>query len=76
EIDLNNILYVSICLNQYEHFCGDSISVDIKRETSFNWIFILVSSIIVVSLLILCGLCIFCFIFNRKQRRNATHTLG
>ncbi|CAF0805722.1 unnamed protein product [Adineta steineri] len=75
EIDLNNILYVSICLNQYEHFCGDSISVDIKRETSFNWIFILVSSIIVVSLLILCGLCIFCFIFNRKQRRNATHTL-
>ena len=41
-----------------------------EREVSFNWIFILIASIIIVFFVILCGLCIFCLVQNRKRRRN------
>ncbi|UJR25722.1 hypothetical protein I4U23_007074 [Adineta vaga] len=75
KIFLNHMINTSICLDQYESFCGENFLVDIKRETSFNWIFIIVSSIITVTLLILIGLCIFCFILKRRRRRNTTHSL-
>lgn len=41
-----------------------------EREVSFNWIFILIAAIIIVFFIILCGLCIFCLMQNRKRRRN------
>ncbi|CAF2872012.1 unnamed protein product [Rotaria sp. Silwood2] len=74
ENDLNNIMNVSICLDQYENFCGEMLPVEIKRETSFDWIFILLSSIITVLFLILFGLGIFCLIINRKRLRNTSHS--
>ncbi|CAF0978283.1 unnamed protein product [Rotaria sordida] len=74
ENDLNNIINISICLDQYENFCGEMIPIEIKRETSFDWIFILISSIITVLFLILCGLGIFCFITNHKRLRNTNHS--
>lgn len=43
---------------------------------AFNWIFILIASIIVVFFLILCGLCIFCFVQNHKRRRNSNHHMS
>ncbi|CAF4501930.1 unnamed protein product [Rotaria sp. Silwood2] len=70
EQSLLNILNVSICLDQYEDYCGQTRSVETKRELAFNWIFILIASIIVVFFLILFGLCIFCLIQNHKRRRN------
>lgn len=42
----------------------------LEREVSFNWIFILIAAIIIVFFVILCGLCVFCLIQNRKRRRN------
>ncbi|CAF2092549.1 unnamed protein product [Rotaria magnacalcarata] len=70
ENNLNNNINLSICISQYENYCGESIPVQIKRDTSFNWVFLVLSSIITVALLILCGLGIFCFLTNRKQQRN------
>ncbi len=88
ENDLSNVLNVSICLDQYEDYCGQAIPVEMskkmrtfsshaffsssssEREVAFNWIFILIASIIIVFFLILCGLCIFCLLQNRKRRRN------
>ncbi|CAF1149692.1 unnamed protein product [Adineta ricciae] len=73
---VNRVVNTSICLDQYENFCGEIFPVQIKRETTFNWIFIIVSSVITVTLLILIGLCIFCLILKRrKRRRNPTHSL-
>ncbi|CAF5078851.1 unnamed protein product, partial [Rotaria magnacalcarata] len=46
------------------------------RDTSFNWVFLVLSSIITVALLILCGLGIFCFLTNRKQQRNTNLSRG
>ncbi|CAF1385753.1 unnamed protein product [Adineta steineri] len=73
--DLLNVHNVSICLDQYEDYCGQVIPVETKREIAFNWIFILIASIIVVFFLILCGLCIFCLIQNHKRRRNHNHNM-
>ena len=94
--DLLNIVNVSICLDQYDDYCGKNIPVeiskrtaasplasiralcndDLEREVSFNWIFILIASILVVFFLILCGLCIFCFVQNCKRRRNINHNIS
>ena len=43
----------------------------ILEYRSFNWIFIVVSSILTVILLILFGLCIFCVIVKCRRRRNS-----
>jgi len=48
----------------------------LERDVSFNWIFILIASIIIVFFLILCGLCIFCLIQNHKRRRNINHNIS
>ena len=95
--DLTNVLNVSLCLEQYENYCGKTMPIAMRTRTSplrirtvriarlfsiaerdvpFNWIFILIASIAIVSCLILCGLCIFCFILRRKRRRNAHHNSG
>ena len=96
--DLNNVLNVSLCLEQYENYCGKAMPIAMRtrtprrrngtvriaclffsiaeRDVPFNWVFILIASIAVVSCLILCGLCIFCFILRRKRRRNAHHNSG
>ncbi|UJR23196.1 hypothetical protein I4U23_026215 [Adineta vaga] len=74
--DLLNVQNVSICLDQYEDYCSNSVGVEMKREVAFNWIFILIASIIIVFFLILCALCIFCFVQNHKRRRNSNaHTI-
>ncbi|CAF0928865.1 unnamed protein product [Rotaria sordida] len=72
---LLNILNVSMCVDQYEDYCGQTRSVETKRELAFNWIFILIASIIIVFFLILLGLCIFCIIQNHKRRRNKNHDI-
>ncbi|CAF3337413.1 unnamed protein product [Rotaria sp. Silwood1] len=74
ETDLNNIINISICLDQYESFCGEMFPVEIKRDVSFDWVLILLLSIITVLFLILFGLGIFCFIINRKRLRNTNHS--
>ena len=51
----------------------DRISFEfVERHTSFNWIFIVVASILTVILLILLGLCMFCVILKYRRRRDAT----
>ncbi|CAF0846546.1 unnamed protein product [Rotaria sp. Silwood1] len=72
---LLNILNVSVCLDQYEDYCGQTRSVETKRELAFNGIIILIASIIVVFIFILFGLCIFCLIQNHKRQRNKKHNI-
>ena len=93
ENDLFNLLNVSICLDQYEDYCGRTLAVEmsksqttscslemegdvLEREVSFNWIFILIASILVVFFLILCGLCLFCLIQNCKRRRSVHQNIS
>ncbi|CAF0743366.1 unnamed protein product [Didymodactylos carnosus] len=65
-------LTVSICLDNYEIYCGKAYPVEIKRQVSFNWLFVLIASVIVVFILILFGLCIFCTLQSRKRKRNTS----
>ncbi|CAF1643331.1 unnamed protein product [Rotaria magnacalcarata] len=72
---LLNIVNVSICLDQYEDYCGQTRSVEIKRELVFNFINVLIASVIIVFFLILVGLCIFNVIRNLKRQRHINHNI-
>ena len=52
------------------------LAFSLEREIATNWIFILITSIIIVFFLILVGLCIFCLIQSRKRRSNINHHNG
>lgn len=86
--DVNTIDNISICIDQYEDFCSESILTNISKKekphffvnflsqifeeyySSYNWIFIVVSSIIIITILILSSFCIFYLISNHKQKET------
>ena len=48
ENDLNNVLNVSICLDQYEDYCGKSIPVEMSKRKVFISVFFLITLFFIV----------------------------